>query len=472
MNYVLFHKEIPVLNFELNEDFYLTSINEIYNEKHAPVGVLNNAFYEPARALRSWWKNRSIPVNRLYLKEALDFLRIPTAAELILKCHGLSLSDHYWVRKDTDKESNLVWKDINFFENTFSEDIGNILTRNYGTEDTERINFLSPDVTTNGWLPKKWIIKNNQRVLIKGGSETFQQEPFNEVLASKLCSALNIYHTEYTLTKHENTQGVFFYSACPDFVDINTELIPAYSVFNTVKADNNTDSLSLLFKACQNLGMKNIDGIKLDFSKIAVLDFIIANTDRHLNNFGFLRNPDTLEWLGLAPVYDSGTSLFCKQSPADLRNPTKHDSEYVWTKPFATTLLKQFEKILETCGKPQLNLSVLANIGKDFAELLNLNPQNEGRSEILGKIIDSRIEETVDIFEKGFADDNSMESGLPKYLKESLDEYKISLEKIEAGQKDYRFDLYYDGLRSNINVAENWKQISKEQANYLRNKYL
>lgn len=65
-----------------------------------------------------------------------------------------------------------------------------------------------------------------------------------------------------------------------------------------------------------------------------------------------------------------------------------------------------------------------------------------------------------------------LESGLPKYLRVSLEEYKTSLAKIESGQKDCRFDLYYDGLRSNINVAENGKQISKEQANYIRNKYL
>ena len=65
-----------------------------------------------------------------------------------------------------------------------------------------------------------------------------------------------------------------------------------------------------------------------------------------------------------------------------------------------------------------------------------------------------------------------LENGLPKYLKVSLDEYKESLARIEAGHKDCRFDLYYDGLRSNINVAENGKQISSEQANYIRNKYL
>ena len=400
MDYVLFHKDIPVLNFHLDEDLYLTRINEIYNEKHTPVGILNNAFDDHVSALRSCWKNRAIPVSRQYLKETLELLRIKSSAELLSKCHGLSLSDQYWVRNFSDKEYNLNWKNINFFEINFSEDIGKILTGNFGIEDIGSISFLSPDGSTDGWLPKKWIIKNNQRILIKGGSETYQQEPFNEVLASNLCSALNIKHTEYTLSEHENTKGLFFYSACPDFIDINSELIPAYSVFKTAKADNNTDSISLLFKACQNLGMRNIDGIKQEFSKIAALDFLIANTDRHLNNFGFLRNPDTLEWLGLAPVYDSGTSLFCKQSPADLRNPVKHDSEYVETKPFAKTLLKQFNKIIKICGIPQLNLNTLSDIGKDFSELLNLNPQNEGRSEILGNIIDSRIEETINILER------------------------------------------------------------------------
>lgn len=32
------------------------------------------------------------------------------------------------------------------------------------------------------------------------------------------------------------------------------------------------------------------------------------NKDRHFNNFGVLRNTETLEWLGMAPIYDSGSS--------------------------------------------------------------------------------------------------------------------------------------------------------------------
>lgn len=40
------------------------------------------------------------------------------------------------------------------------------------------------------------------------------------------------------------------------------------------------------------------------------LDFIIANTDRHFGNFGAVRNAETLEWLGLSPIFDCGTSMW------------------------------------------------------------------------------------------------------------------------------------------------------------------
>lgn len=40
--------------------------------------------------------------------------------------------------------------------------------------------------------------------------------------------------------------------------------------------------------------------------RMIVLDHTIANGDRHLNNFGLVRDADTLEWLGSAPVYDCG----------------------------------------------------------------------------------------------------------------------------------------------------------------------
>ncbi len=49
-----------------------------------------------------------------------------------------------------------------------------------------------------------------------------------------------------------------------------------------------------------------------------VIDYIIANEDRHLNNFGLLRNAETLQWLGASPIFDSGSSLGYNKVPFDI----------------------------------------------------------------------------------------------------------------------------------------------------------
>lgn len=395
MNYILYHKEIPVLNFEMDDGNYIAKINEVYNEKHAPVGVLNSALEPTKDAFREWWKSRSIPASRQHLKETLEILRVKSSLDLLKKCHGLSLSDHYWVKCDEPSESRLNWKDLNFFENNFSEEVGKILV-GASEESVGDIKLLSPDCSTDGWLKKKWIVNaNGERILLKGGSETFQQEPFNEAITSEICSRLKINHVDYSLTYQNKGFGdKEFFSACSDFVSMNTELVPAVRIFGTMKQNNNSSFLTQLLSGCKSLGMSDIERLKKDMGKMFALDFLIANTDRHFNNFGFLRNPDTLEWIGLAPVYDSGTSLFCKQSVFDLRNSAKHDSRYVETKPLAKTLEKQFTKALRDTEIPSFDFSSLGGIGGVFKEMLDQNPQNEGRSELLGKILDARVKET------------------------------------------------------------------------------
>ena len=67
--------------------------------------------------------------------------------------------------------------------------------------------------------------------------------------------------------------------------------------------------------------------------RMLVLDYIIANEDRHLNNFGAIRNAETLEWLGMAPIYDSGSSLGYDKVAAEIRR-----GQNIFCKPFKTTM--------------------------------------------------------------------------------------------------------------------------------------
>lgn len=44
---------------------------------------------------------------------------------------------------------------------------------------------------------------------------------------------------------------------------------------------------------------------------------ILTNTDRHLNNFGVLRDTHTLKFIGMALIFDSGNSIFWQNPDCD-----------------------------------------------------------------------------------------------------------------------------------------------------------
>lgn len=65
-----------------------------------------------------------------------------------------------------------------------------------------------------------------------------------------------------------------------------------------------------------------------------------------------------------------------------------------------------------------------------------------------------------------------LEYGLPLYLQTSIGNMKKSWELEDQGQKDMCWDLCWCELNADINSAEVDQNISKEQAQYLRKKYL
>lgn len=176
------------------------------------------------------------PVNDAIVKTVfgVDVLKSNTKLmkleeELIDKSYGLSLSDQYWIK---EKGSSLEWAEINFFTNDFSRDIGDILFS--GHSSSAKIDLMSPDNTSDGWLRKKWTIIDGKRCLIKGGSGVTQQEPYNEVIASELMEKLNIPHVPYRIIM----QGDYPYSVCEDFIDADTELISADYIMKSQKKAN------------------------------------------------------------------------------------------------------------------------------------------------------------------------------------------------------------------------------------------
>lgn len=300
-------------------------------------------------------------------------LNMPDPCFLLEKCLGLSLSDRYWIRP---VDSGLLWEEINFFDNPFSEDMGDIL---FGKgSGNGKISLMSPDNTSDGWLKKKWKIIDGKRCLIKGGSEAAQQEPYNEVFASRIMTRLRIPHVPYFLITEEN----YPYSVCGDFVMQDTELITAWRIMQTAKKTNHVSAYRHYLDCCSRLG---IDGMEEAMNRMLVLDYLIVNEDRHLNNFGVVRNADTLEYIGAAPIYDCGTSLWFDKPSRMISARAK-----VNCKPFKNSHEEQIKLVTDFSW---LDIFALQGIEDELREIVRDSAFiDEARCEALCRGLSGRID--------------------------------------------------------------------------------
>jgi hypothetical protein len=313
-----------------------------------------------------------------------------TTKELLLKCYALSLSDQYWVKP---AHKDLRWEDINFFQNEFSEDIGKILFGDVG--DADGISLSSPDNTSDGWLKKKWVIADGKRVLLKGGSSPGYQEPYNEVLASRIMDRLQIPHVPYKVIKQDGRA----LSACEDFITTDTDLVAAWRIYECGKRQNHESNYQYFLRICDELG---IPGVQDALEKMIVVDFIMVNTDRHYNNFGALRHAETLEWLGMAPIFDTGTSMW--HSDFDERIDAR---DYrLKAKPFKP---KQKEQIKLVRSLDWFDPALLQGIDEEYAELLKDNEYvTPRRRDILCKALRERVQMVRESFASDASDEGSL----------------------------------------------------------------
>lgn len=351
MRYTLMQKDHAVLEMELdNVTGSISRIHELCAPDRVPVGIAIDGITVDRADLNHWWLSRSIPASRSGIRDALEHLGVGTPQMLLTKCFGLSLSDQYWTKPAVQ---DLTWGQVNFFENPFSEDVGNIL---FGMAPaTKAVDLISPDNTSDGMLRKRWKIIDGTRCLIKGGSRPFHQEPLNEVFATKLMTKLGVDHIPYHLIWMEELP----YSVCPDFITVDTELVSAHHISKVLPRGSSDTKYDHYLRCCDALG---IPGIRPQLDRMLVIDYLMANEDRHMGNFGAIRNVNTLEWVGPAPIFDCGTSLW-------------HDHLFRWggaemdapSKPFAE---RHDQQVRLVQSFDWLDSSALKEAGNDLADAL------------------------------------------------------------------------------------------------------
>ena len=303
MKYVLMNKNTEVLIANYDEGIKVfDKIIEIRNIEYAPLIIKKS--YEMKEDFRfnlnDWFIGRGIPSRRDELDMLLARLNISTPLELFDKAFALSLSDQYWIKQ---VGSNIKYEDVNFFDHDFdsAEFVEASFSDNYDSI-TRKETLMSPNNTTNGMLKKSWIIEDGKRYLLKGGYKNDYLQPFNEVLASIICDKLGFDHVTYTLDRFKNK----VVSKCLCFINKDTELIPASQIMYGITKHKTSKDYNEYIKILEQNGIKNA---REKIENMYILDFLMMNEDRHLNNFGIIRDVNTLEWLDVAPIFDNGESL-------------------------------------------------------------------------------------------------------------------------------------------------------------------
>ena len=314
IEYYLMHKDIPVCLMRISDEGVLSNVRRNADAiEHFPLGgqMNNMRFHE-------WWRDRAIPETRHGTKNALQKLGYSSTSSALVNNLALSLSDCYWIRPRGER---INWADVNLFTNDFVDTFGELTINKDHIVDLRRMTRFNC-ATSQGELQKKWCIASDgRRYLIKGNYGDSYQQSINEVFATRLHEQQGCRnYTEYMPVRVQtdgNAEGLGCMSY--DFCSEQIECISAWELLQTTKVRYNESYYYPLKMVCTRLGMPEQEFTDhIDYQ--IMTDYLMSNTDRHMNNIAVMRDPDTLELRGFAPIFDSGNSMFYNTPYEELSN--------------------------------------------------------------------------------------------------------------------------------------------------------
>ena len=325
-----------------------------------------------------WLERRVIPKNRTFVAEILDTLglRMGDTKGIIDVCKGLSLNDSYWIVPENFDGS---FAQYNLYENRFSEILS--LVAYTGVGQSNEAFTTSPELTTNGMLPKGWRLTESDGIyLYKGGTSgaaNTGNEPYSEYYACQIAAAMGLHAVPYDL---ENWKGMLA-SKCKLFTNIDTAYVP---IGRIVKQGG----LPACVDFYKTLGESAWENVR----SMLVFDAVIYNEDRHFGNFGVLRDNRTGEITGMAPLFDHGLALFNYAMPEDFKDL----NGYALTRGPAYPNLT-FERICtEVLGKKQVQ-QLRQLIGFTFTRHPHLNLPVE-RLTAIERHIQVRVRQLLELY--------------------------------------------------------------------------
>lgn len=327
-----------------------------------PIGLTQDS-------LTQWVENRKASKHNHHLRELMKECHCDTLEGFIHVTHAASINDTFWI-KGADEQ--VAWRDISLYQNDFDKTISRLAFEGLGIPD-EYISSTSPELTTNGSFRKCFSKENGDIFLYKRGTSEAANaglEPYCEIMSAEIAKRLCKDAVSYDLvTLHGEIA-----SRCQLFTNEQYGYMPMAAYTR-----NATPEQLLQF-------MRNIsEESEEEFRAMLVCDSIIFNIDRHLGNFGILIENDTVQPIGIAPIFDFNLSLFPYASEAELSNPGDMLLQY------APIIGNDFTRIGQQAMTDEIRKKVKELEGFQFTFRGN-EKFPESRVRLLENIVDRQIE--------------------------------------------------------------------------------
>lgn len=253
--------------------------------------------------LRDYLASRTLNLSRANAKAILNTLAFPQSLrtdekiKIVEACNGLSMTDNIWICKEDDIR---CFSDVNLRNHKLKDAAYQISILGKPMSVTKDI--MAPDIATAGMFAKTWVRMEDGIYLWKTDKTIGNQNTLSEVTVSDLLDYASVPHVHYD----SFTRDGRIIATCPCIADDNTSLISALEIRDW----------------CDHTGKHFIDFItehyQSDFANMCVLDYILANTDRHIENWGFLIDNKTNEIKSFAPLYDHNQALIADLLDTDV----------------------------------------------------------------------------------------------------------------------------------------------------------
>lgn len=304
--YYLKHKDDICAVLAIEDEIWRVDNAKVINREIAPfIGYATDA------SIKQWWSMRAVPSTRKTMEEVIRKAGCANNEEYLAKNLALSVTDSYWV---CPVGSDLTWKDV---------DISVLSKYNDGKMPYHNATSYDRNASLSGQMEKYWNLNKKPPVLVKDAYLYNGQQAINELFATMVHQKQNNQIPYVSYSVKDNPDQGCKESLCDSFVSDNLEYVSAYEILHLFPKKNSESLYDAYIRLCSSKGIP-MEKMQEFMDYQTLTDFIITNTDEHLNNFGVLRDSDSLEFVMPAPIYDSGNSMFYKE-PSSSKSLKRHE---------------------------------------------------------------------------------------------------------------------------------------------------